>query len=230
MHGGGHIVTSRGHVLPWTEDDALWLRRAVEREGEPRELVAQALVNRWALLKDRGSTSYPTLASFVRAYAQPVNPRWFPGGDHHLALLAEHAARGPAHRAEMIARAERRRDVHSVRKIFQPETEAAVSRALKGPITLPAGITEYAADTASARRRHGAPMLAEPGQNAFWSHNPGVLYSIAPVLPTHPAGGVLRTAGVHAGFGMIVLLGLILTPFVVSGRRSRKLGRRSRKP
>lgn len=228
MVGGGQIVTSRGHVLPWTADDAIWLRRAVEREGEPREWVAQTLVNRWALLKDRGVADYPTLGSFVRAYAQVVNPRWFPGGDLHRAALAEHAPRGEAHRADMIARAERRRDVHSTRKIFQPATEAAVARALQGAITLPPGVTEYAADSASARRRHGAPTYAQPGENAFWAPHPGALYSIAPNHPTHPAGRALRTGGVHAAFGVVVLLGLLATPFVVSGRASRKLGRRRR--
>ena len=216
MHGGGHIVTSRGHTLAWTVDDALWLRRAVEREGEPREWVAQALVNRWALLKDQGGSR--TLGAFVRAYAQPVNPRWFPDGARHLEALA---AAPEAQRPALIARAERRRDDHSTRKIFQPSTEAAVARALKGPMTLPPGVTEYAADSASARRRHGAPMRARPGENAFWSHNPGVLYSIAPDHPTHPAGRALRTSGIHAGFGVVVLLGLLLTPFVVSGRSAR---------
>jgi len=226
MHQGGHIVTSRGHVLPWTADDALWLRRAVEREGEPREWVAQALVNRWALLKDQGGDHYPTLASFVRAYAQPVNPRWFPGGDLHLAQLAAHAPRGAAHRADMIARAERREREHSTRKIFHAQTEAAVDRALRGPLTLPAGVTEYAADTASARRRHGAPSHIKQGGNAFWSPHAGTLYGMAPGHPTMATGRALRTAGVHAGFGVVVLLSLLAVPFVVSGRASRKLGRR----
>ena len=226
MSGGGHIVTSRGHELPWTAADALWLRRAVEREGEPREWIAQALVNRWALLRDQGGGQYPTLTSLVRAYAQPINPRWFPDGDLHLAQLAAHAPRGAAHRADMIARAERRERDDSTRKIFRPETEAAVARALRGPITLPAGVTEYAADTASARSRHGAPSHARPGENAFWSPHPGALYGIAPNHPTMGAGRALRTAGVHAGFGVVLLLSLIAVPFVVSGRASRKLGRR----
>ena len=226
MDRGSHIVTSRGHTLPWTADDALWLRRAVEREGEPREWVAQALVNRWALLKDQGRAEYPTLASFVRAYAQPVNPRWFPDGDLHLARLEAHAPRGAAHRADMIARAEARRDEHSTRKIFHSSTEAAVARALRGPITLPAGVTEYAADTPDARGRHGTPSYARPGENAFWSPHAGVLYGIAPKHPTMATGRALRTAGVHAGFGVVVLLSLLAVPFVVSGRGARKLGRR----
>lgn len=226
MHPGGHIVSSRGHTLPWTADDALWLRRAVEREGEPREWVAQALVNRWALLKDRGVTDYPTLARFVRAYAQPVNPRWFPAGDLHLAQLEAHAPRGAAHQADMIARAQRREGEHSTRKIFHPETEAAVARALGGPLTLPAGVTDYAADTASARSRHGAPSYARPGENAFWSPQAGTLYGIAPGHPTMATGRALRTGGVHAAFGVLGLLALLAVPFVVSGRGSRKLRRR----
>jgi len=229
MAGGGNIVSPKGRVLPWTDGDALWLRRAVEREGEPRELVAQALVNRWAMLHDRpGPTAYPSLASFVRAYAQPVNPRWFPDGDLHLAQLEAHKGRGQMHLADMHARAQFRRDEHSTRKIFRDETDQAVRQALEGPVTLPAGVTEYAADSPSARATHGAPYRALPGENAFWVHSPGVLYSIAPESPTLSAGRALRAGGVHAGFGVIVLMGLLAVPFVVSGRASRRLGRRRR--
>jgi hypothetical protein len=229
MAGGGNIVSPKGRVLPWTDGDALWLRRAVEREGKPRELVAQALVNRWAMLHDQpGPAAYPSLASFVRAYAQPVNPRWFPEGDIHLATLEAHAPRGAAHRADMIARAEARRDVHSTRKIFRDETLQAVTRALEGPVTLPAGVTEYAADSKSARATHGTPYRSLPGENAFWVRSPGVLYSIAPDHPTLSAGRALRVGGVHAGFGVIVLMGLLAVPFIVSGRASRRLGRRRR--
>lgn len=230
MTEGGHIVTPGGRALSWSPDDALWLRRAVEREGEPRDWVAQALVNRWAVLRDRGRTEYPTLASFVRAYAQPVNPRWFPAGDLHLEQLDAHASRGAAHRADMIARAERRENEYSRATIFSPQTVAAADRALTGPLTLPPGVTDYAADTASARTRHGTPTQAKQGENAFWSPHPGKLYSIPADLPAHPAGRMLRTAGVHAGFGMIALLSIAAIPFVVSVRESRKLGRRRQKP
>ena len=232
MADGGNIVSPKGRVLHWTDGDALWLRRAVEREGEPKALVAQALVNRWAMLQDRpAGASYPTLTSFVRAYAQPVNPRWFPAGDLHQAQLEAHAPRGAAHRADMIARAEARRDDYSARKIFRDETNQAARPALEGPVTLPAGVTDYAADSSSARATHGAPYRSQPGENAFWIHSPGVLYSIAPNHPTLSTGRALRTGGVHAGFGVIVLMALLSVPFVVGGRASRRVGRsRARTP
>lgn len=62
-----------------TDADALTLARAVAREGRPYDAVAWTLVQRFAWLWPK----YPTLAELVRAYAQPVNPRWFPDGDLH---------------------------------------------------------------------------------------------------------------------------------------------------
>lgn len=225
MLASGHIVSPKGRALPWSEADAVWLRRAVQREGEPRGWVAQALVNRWAMLRDLpAGRSYPTLGSFVRAYAQPVNPRWFPDGDKHLAAMSR--AKSEAERAALLKRATARRDEHSRRNTFSATTERAVEQALQGPITLPAGVTDYAMDSEWARRHHGEPFTSEPGQNAFWRPHPGVLYSIGPNHPTHPAGRALRSAGPHAGWGVVLLLGLIATPFVVSARPSSRLRRR----
>lgn len=224
MHAGGHIVSPEGRPLSWTDADATWLLRAVEAEGPPRDWVAQALVNRWSVLQDASPGTYPTLAAFVRAYSQPVNPRWFPGGD----LLEASIARAPAaEQAQLRARAETRRDTHSRRAEFSDATRSAVARALEGPITLPAGVTDFAMDSAQSRASHGTPYRSEPGENAFWKRHPGALYSVAPSGPSHPAGAALRSAGVHAGFGVVVLLGLLATPFVVSGRASRKLRRRA---
>jgi len=73
-------------VLVWgkgtyrvTPSDRLWLLRAVQAESnkaDDRRRVAQTLINRFVFLKNAGSTAYPTLTKFVRAYAQPINPLW----------------------------------------------------------------------------------------------------------------------------------------------------------
>ncbi len=68
-----------------TNADALELARAVAREGAPRDAVAWALVQRFAFLYPK----YPTLAKFVQAYSQPINPRWFPDGDKHKARMRQ---------------------------------------------------------------------------------------------------------------------------------------------
>lgn len=136
------IVSPQGRTLAWDADDRLWLLRAVEAEGPPQDLVAQTLVNRWAFLWDTTPAKYTRLYEYVRAYAQPVNPAWFPDGRLHLQALAKLA---DAEKPAAIARAEKRRDVHSTRTQFSPATTVAVDQALRGPVTIPAGALHYAA-------------------------------------------------------------------------------------
>lgn len=73
------------HEYEHTEEDSLVLARAVAREGKPADAVAFALCQRFAFLYPH--ESYPTLASLVSAYSQPINPRWFPDGDLHRRKL-----------------------------------------------------------------------------------------------------------------------------------------------
>ena len=151
-----HIISAGGRRLPIYPFDWVWLARAVQAEGEPRDLVAQTLVNRWAWFRDRGQVQYPTLTALVRAYAQPVNPAWMPGGHLHEAVLRETA--DPAARAELQERARVRRDTHAKRTMFYPDTHAAVAQALgTGPITIPQGAVHY---SASASR---LPVLVPGG-------------------------------------------------------------------
>ena len=91
------------HEYAATNDDALWLARAVAHEGSPHDAVAWALVQRFALLYP----TYPTVAELVKAYAQPINPRWFPDGDLHAKRLKQLAS-DPKKQADEIARARRR--------------------------------------------------------------------------------------------------------------------------
>ena len=147
------IVTGRGKSLGWSADDRLWLLRAVEAEGEPRDLVAQTLVNRWCWLWDEMPGKYTELHELVRAYAQPVNPAWFPMGKLHLKRLE--TLQGDQASSE-VRRAELRRDVHSTRTHFSSNTIAAVDQALRGPIVIPAGALHYAAATSP---RDDLPVL-----------------------------------------------------------------------
>ncbi len=66
-----------------TNNDFLDFARAVEFEGPPKLGVAWTLIQRFAYLYP----TYKTLSSFVTAYSQPINPRWFPKGKEHLAYL-----------------------------------------------------------------------------------------------------------------------------------------------
>lgn len=66
-----------------SEHDVITLIRAVNKEGKPQSAVTWSLLNRFAWLYPQ----YKSLASFVKAYSQPINPRWFPNGDLFLSSL-----------------------------------------------------------------------------------------------------------------------------------------------
>lgn len=71
-------------TYPISDIDRLDLTRAVAREGNPADAVTWSLLQRFAWL----FPAYKTLSDFVRSYAQPINPRWFPEGDKHLSYVA----------------------------------------------------------------------------------------------------------------------------------------------
>jgi hypothetical protein len=78
-------IRKNGRSLQYTLTalDYLDLLRAVDREGPPKLAVTWTLVQRFGMLYP----IYKTLSSFVRAYAQPINPDWFRTGKRHLAAI-----------------------------------------------------------------------------------------------------------------------------------------------
>ena len=86
-----------------TEEDRLWLLRAVNFEGAPQRAVAWTLIQRFAWI----FPTYSTLSDFIQAYAQPVNPRWFPDGDLFLKRVQKKRLVGTALQYEKV-RAEKR--------------------------------------------------------------------------------------------------------------------------
>ena len=223
------VATPARKTLRVYPDDALWLARAVEREGAPRDLVAQTLVNRWAWLADQAPGMYPRLQDLVRAYAQPVNPAWFPGGSKFQASYDAAKAGDPHAKpprppatprelAQLEAAAEQRRDVHSTRTKFSPDTLHAVSSALSGPLEIPPGALEYAIPG------RPFPVMVPPHsshENVIYGDKQGrgldALYSILQGAPDliatrlRPVGSgagaaVLAVLGIGAGAGLSMLL------------------------
>jgi hypothetical protein len=191
----------------------LWLARAVEGEGEPRTLVAQTLLNRWAWLLDTHPGAFPRLQDLVRAYAQPVNPRWFPDGDLQAKAMQEAAS--DAERAELERRAAARPAL-AARTTFSPATTAAVNTAIHGPLSLPAGAVHYSRPkTAPAAKAKWDPLTIVPGvlgvSNSIYTDRgaQGVLYSVARDGPTWGPSAALSSGRPSAGFG-VALLGLLL--------------------
>jgi hypothetical protein len=98
-------VTPAWPLLSWTDGksnsytvtptDRDWFIRCLWREGAPAETVGHVLLQRFALLTSQGA-KYATLTDFLRAYCQPVNPRWFPGGDKSEAFIKRATNRGDA--------------------------------------------------------------------------------------------------------------------------------------
>lgn len=151
-----------------TGADRLWLTRAVEAEGPPQLGVAQALVNGFCAMQSKGRWRKP-LADWVRAYAQPVNPRWYVGGD--LYLLAWHSA--DASERLYAQRAAHAREVkHSARTQFSAPVLAAVQLALS--TTFASDVTDYAAPHIDATGKGYVPRSAPlRGINRMWSRLPG---------------------------------------------------------
>jgi hypothetical protein len=136
-----------GNAAPYevTAADVLWLQRAVQAEGEDPRQVAAVLVNGFMWNRSRGSSG--TLASWVRSYAQPVNPRWYESGDKHQAALLE-AGTNASIKDGLITKARNRERVHSVRTSFDARTLEAVRDALAG---MPSNVKRAAVDYAAPR-------------------------------------------------------------------------------
>lgn len=178
------IYSPLGKQLAITDSDRDWLARAVEAEGEPRALVAQTLVNRWANAADWHPHRWPTLTELVRDYSQPVNPGWFPGGP----LLMEHVAEleklgKHAEAAAELRRAEMR-PAHAARNSFTPATNDAVRRAIVGPIEIPHGAVHFGPQKGGS----WAPLTlvpGGPGRNAIYASDSRTrragTYRLAPV-------------------------------------------------
>ncbi len=163
------IVSPGGKTLRWDEDDRLWLLRAVEAEGAPRDLVAQTLVNRWAWLSDTTPGRYFKLSELVRAYAQPVNPAWFSDG---ALFRKQYDKATPAQQPALLNAATRREAVHATRTTFSPTTVSAVRQALYGPITVPPGALHFAAPSLV---RDDLPVLVPSinGANVIYGESQG---------------------------------------------------------
>lgn len=148
-----------------TSDDALWLARAVEAEGPVQAQVAATLINGFTFARARGYQK--TLGTFVRAYSQPINPRWYASGDLFLASLD---GKSDSQKTEALKDAERRERVHSQRLAFTPGTQSAVMAALNGRVTLPRGATDYAAAYIDASHKQYVPLTpSTKGVNRLWS-------------------------------------------------------------
>lgn len=91
-----------------TPMDEKWFIKCIWREGKPYNAVGFTLLQRFAALYST-NRPYGTLTDFLRAYCQPINPRWLPDGDLHKARVNRLRVQGRDSDAEReIERAKKR--------------------------------------------------------------------------------------------------------------------------
>lgn len=204
------IYSPLGRQLTVTDNDRLWLARAVEHEGPPLKLVAQTLVNRWANASDWRPHRWPTLTDMVREYSQPVNPGWFPGGRLLAKRVAELEALGKHAEAERELRLAELRPAHAAQNAFLPSTLEAVHAAIYGPLEIPHGAVHF-----GPQKDTWASLTLVPGgkgRNAIYaSDGPAAgTYRLAPI-PFHASvwapAAALDSAPPVAGL-VVMALGL----------------------
>lgn len=105
----------QSYSYPVSDDDFLWWARAIWREGKPQITVGHTLLQRFTYLYST-SGIYKTLADFLQAYCQPINPLWFPGGAKSEARIKRLEAKGDTAGVE----AERKRAEQRVRYAKTP--------------------------------------------------------------------------------------------------------------
>lgn len=162
-----YILRTEKRTYHPTAADVLWLHRAVEGEGPPHREVAAVLVNGFMWARECSGFSGP-LMQWIRAYAQPVNPRWYVDGD--LFRKQWTIATGDKRKGlEIVARA--REATHSTRVRFSQTTADAVHRALTEPISAArCDWTDYAAARIDASKKGYIPRTPKtPGVNRFWT-------------------------------------------------------------
>ncbi len=148
-----------------TKEDIIWMLRAVTSEGPVQSQVAQTLVNCFCYLRSRGYKG--TLTGLVRAYAQPVNPRWYLDGDLYKKAKLFGTPAG-------MAAARRREKVHSAVTTFSDSVYKAVEQALECGLTdVPANCQDYAAPNIDASGKGYVLLSAHKpkGVNWLWSRD-----------------------------------------------------------
>lgn len=159
--------TGRDVVYTLTAEDFLELARAVEFEGPPQDCVAWTLLQRFAFLYPL----YKSLAVFIRAYAQPINPAWFPNGPLHQKWAASLRSKGNAAAADKEVKAAQKRVVNASRSLesLSRKTHDTLAHVFTAGAATPVpGSTHYRAPTIATS---DIPTAAKARAEFAKSHN-----------------------------------------------------------
>lgn len=148
------------------ESALLWFARSLNHEGSPLVWNAWTMLQRFVYMYPR----FGSFEKFVRAFSQPVNPRWYPGGDLFEKTLAQtpHELRGP-----LVVRGERRlRIAREGWADISPHVRETLTKILANelPSPNPASI-DFAAvsDPEGHARVRGLRLLDSGHGNAFFA-------------------------------------------------------------
>lgn len=131
------IRVQDGFRYTLSEEDFLWLGRSLDGEGPNVAGYVWAYVQKWAGIP-RLRREHPTLAAFVRAYSQPVNPIWQRGGTRCPVPVAETDCD-----ERLLRRRAEKSSLHPSQ--FAPEVKAALAALRAGVLPNPVGrATDFA--------------------------------------------------------------------------------------
>jgi len=193
--------------------------RAVWREGEPRLAVAHTLLQRFACLYS-GKRPYETFSEFLRAYVQPINPRWFPTGELHKKEVARLVKNGKTNEAkEEQARAARRVEysttpMSSIPVAYRDLVSQILSGLTRSPVPTAQHFSESKAsstDTQEVAERKAYTWGAQKKLDVVAvteGYKPGINWFFS--IPGAPPPTPNFSATDMRSYALLVLLGLVL--------------------
>lgn len=162
--GYGRIVSEADNFdYPITSDDVLWTARMLTREGGNHAATLWTMTQR-AVQVDiaKPGSRYPSFTSYVRAYSQPINPKWAEGGQ--FCPTPDDNWCSPARLAVRASVSSRPWSEIS------PEIRALVTQWAEGKLPNPVpGAVHFRADdeTAAAQLRAGTHILKLRAGNVY---------------------------------------------------------------
>lgn len=121
-----------------SSEDLLWAARMLEGEGGDHAATLYTMLQRWLFVVPR--EAYPTFASLLRAYSQPISPAWLAEGEK-----CRGRTDGPCHPTLTRRRAELQRKPWSE---IDPEVQRVVLDFAAGKLPNPVpGAVDFASES-----------------------------------------------------------------------------------
>lgn len=233
------VATPTRPVIHWTHkgkpfsytvtpEDRTWWIRAIWREGSPQIAVGHTLLQRFTYLYSTGGP-YRTLTSFLRAYCQPINPAWLPGGRLSEAKIKRLGKKGDQAGIEAERERAKKRAIYSstpvsqipvrYRQIAEQILSGATSSPIPGALHFTSSfagrgdsptVAKQKAENYAAKKNLKTVRIAEGfGQGVNW------FFSVPGKVPPEVTIGKVAYASVLP----IGLIGLMITLFLFGRKR-----------